>query len=247
MSSKIKIAHICDIHIALCNSLSRNIDVRGNFERVLQKVKSDRPDLIVLGGDLAAVNGETDAYEWTRYQLDGAVVPYLMIPGNHDQVDNMVSIFKPAIKGEDNKLYFTCEVMGKRLTFLDSSSEFITSDQFAWLSENNRDQPSLLFMHHPPTDCGCDFMDLRYPLQNQSETMSALNDINGLKAVFCGHYHTEKTVLSGDKTIFITPSTMMQLNQDNSEYEVSSFQPGWRIIEWDGSRIETRVEFLRNF
>ena len=134
--------------------------------------------------------------------------------------------------------------MGKQLIFLDSSSETITKDQIDWLSLNNWDQSSLLFMHHPPANCGCNFMDRKYPLKNQAETMAALNKISGIKAVFCGHYHTEKTILSEDKTIFITPSTMMQLSQDNNEYEVTSFQPGWRIIEWDGSKIETRVEYL---
>jgi len=242
----IKIAHICDIHIALKNEMARGINVRANFEQVLPVVNSETPDLIILGGDLAAVHGEIDAYQWIKSKMDPLGIPYLIMAGNHDLVENMISVFGSHAAVGNSELYYTKELDGKLLIFLDSSSEKVSSAQFEWLLDVSLKpgEEALLFIHHPPTACGCVFMDGKYPLQNQNETMSVLNQIENIRSIFCGHYHTEKTVIAEDKTIFITPSTMMQLNQTNPEYEVSSFRPGWRIIDWDGSRIETRVDYL---
>ena len=90
MKKEISIAHLTDIHIGPSEVPVRAINVRRNFEKALQQITFEKPDLIVLGGDLAADCGEVEAYQWIKPRLDQADIPYLIIPGNHDRVDNLI-------------------------------------------------------------------------------------------------------------------------------------------------------------
>ncbi len=65
-----------------------------------------------------------------------------------------------------------------------------------------------------------------------------------IKNIFCGHYHTDKTIIKEGKNIVITPSTMFQLSTDQIEYKVDSYRAGWRLIEWDGAQLKTSVFYL---
>ncbi len=242
--TRIKIAHITDIHIGADNTLIRDIDVKGNFKKIVAKVPEDNPDLIVLGGDLAAVYGETEAYEWAKSELDALGIPYLVMAGNHDIVENLNRVFKLEDKMNPGGLYYRYDLKNHPLFFLDTSSADISSKQLDWLLSETRtlEKDALLFTHHPPLISRCNFMDTNHALKNSDEVLVVLNKIQNINFIFCGHYHTEKTLVKDNKTIFITPSTMMQLSQTNFEYEVQSFNPGWRIIEWDGIQLETHVK-----
>ncbi len=242
MASSLNIAHITDLHIAEDDSPVRNINVRQNFLRVLGSASSFRPDLIVLGGDLAAENGEVGAYQWIKSQLDNIEIPYLITPGNHDDVGNLASFFKSGnpdfqswdvIWKDDNVI-----VMG-----VDSSKGVITDQQLHWMHKTAKtaNSPILLFMHYPPLNCGCRFMDAKYPLTNKKDVFNVIAGCNNISAVFCGHYHTEKTLVEQDKAVFLTPSTMMQMSQTNPSYEIESLRPGWRWIEFKPSGLSTRV------
>lgn len=243
---KIKIAHITDIHVKETAALNKNIDVRENFKKVISRISGEFPDLVVLGGDQAAENGEMKAYRWIKAEMDKLAVAYCLLAGNHDVAQNLREIFSPDQELRDGLFCYQKEVKGHILFFLDSSSNLVSEKQLAWFRSkiSNCNQEVLLFIHHPPALCGCEFMDSNYPLLNREETFSCLQETSAVKNIFCGHYHTEKTVVKGGKNIFITPSTMTQFSQSNPEHEISSYQPGWRIVEWDGECLETRVDYL---
>lgn len=240
-----RIAHICDLHITSDDSFNRDVDVKKNFSQMLELVKSKNPDFIVLGGDLAAVNGEIEAYDWIKSQMETNGIPYFIVAGNHDLLDNLQQVFK--LESVTSKeLFYKQTWEGRSIFVLDSSSESVSRTQLEWLSRevNGLNSDALLFMHHPPLLCGCNFMDSKYPLKNRDEVIQVLNKLEHLNAVFCGHYHTEKTVISQSIQCFITPSTMLQMDQDNPKYQVSSLNPGFRIIDWDGQELKTSVYYL---
>lgn len=244
MNETLKIAYIADLHISHRGELVRNIPVEKNFEQLVPQVVKTAPDLIIFGGDQAAWDGETNAYHQIESLLKGTGIPYLGLAGNHDDIPRLNELF--SLELTTDELYYTKTVKGKRLFFLDSSKHSVSQEQLEWLKEEaaSEESEALLFIHHPPTRCGCRYMDRDYPLRNGEELFSLLKTIPNIRYIFCGHYHTEKTFIKNGKTIFITPSTAFQLSQENPEYEVSSYQPGWRWIEWDGEELGTSVRYL---
>jgi Icc protein len=241
----LKIAHITDIHISEDGSLIREIDVRKNFQAVMESVSGFTPDLILLGGDLAAEEGEIDAYKWIKSELAKVSIPYLIVPGNHDDVTNLGLVFELE-DVEQNDWKFIRQFHELTILGLDSSQGKISDQQLHWLhnSLSLLDKQTLLFLHHPPIDCGCLFMDTKYPLANRNEVFAMIAGCEYIKAIFCGHYHTEKTLLFQGKQIFLTPATTIQMSQTSSSYQVESLRPGWRLIEYSPAHLSTRVVYV---
>ncbi len=246
MSKEITIAHLTDIHIGPSSDTIRDIDVRNHFEITLRDIVLAAPDLIVLGGDQAAHCGDIEAYEWIKPRLDMTGIPYLMIPGNHDQIDNLICMFQLENQKKETGLYFSKRINGLKLLFLDSSQEVLDKNQMKWLEREASisDEAILLFMHHPPLFCNCIFMDSKYPLRNRDAVFDLLQQLHTIRHIFCGHYHIEKTIHDSGKNIYLTPSTMMQIDPAGLEYKVNKNNPGWRFIRWNGSRLETYVSYI---
>ena len=86
MDKKInKIAHLADIHI---RKLHRFVEYRDVFDRLYEKLRESKPDLIYIGGDI--VHGKLDTSpEETRLVAEfflslADISDLLVIPGNHD-------------------------------------------------------------------------------------------------------------------------------------------------------------------
>ena len=250
MSGKLTIAHITDIHIGETDA-PRGIQYpRKNFVRVLEQMKETGPDLIVLGGDLAAENGEMESYRWIKKKMDSIEIPYCIVPGNHDLTENIITVFNHETGPITGKLYYKKRVKGRTLIFMDSTTNKLDPpqlDQFL-IDCQQTTEDVILFIHHPPTKCGCAFMDENYPLLNAEQVFPVLEKVPNLKLIFCGHYHTEKTVIKNGKTLFITPSTLFQFSQTDPTFKINfnieSTVIGWRIIEITQKQIETRVHYL---
>lgn len=241
------IAQVTDMHIGISDAPYRNIPVRQQFLDVLQ-VLAQRPiDLLVISGDLAAVAGEPEAYAWLKQSLATFPHPYVVMVGNHDHLERLNQAFELPVEDVKNgMLYFSRTLKGRHLFFLDSSSYRLPLAQMDWLRAQlaRVTEEVLLFIHHPPLLCECRFMDERYALQNISEVWPTLVHLPQVKHIFCGHYHTEKTVTKEGKTVYLTPSTIFQIDTQSPYFVMASTQPGWRIIEWKGTQVHTYVEYL---
>ncbi len=247
MSNNLVIAQVTDLHIGPSNIEYKDIHARQQFLNVLEVLAKKEFDLLVLSGDLAALEGEPEAYAWIKQTLTTFPYPYVVMAGNHDHVMRMKMAFhlsdSDVLQG---MLYFSRTIKGRRVLFLDSSSYRIAKQQLEWLSLQltECDEQVLLFVHHPPLLCGCDFMDEYYALQNIDEVWQVFNQFPQLEHIFCGHYHTDKTVVKKGKSIYLTPSTVFQIDTNNPHFAVKHTQPGWRIIECDSTQIHTYVEYL---
>lgn len=248
MSSSIHIAHLTDLHISPDDQPYHGILTRDHCLRVLEKMDRQRPDLLVLSGDLAASQGELEAYVWLRERLDEFGCPYEVMLGNHDRLSSLGQAFPLfAERVQPDGYYFQQTHQGFPLLFLDSSRHHLAQPQMDWLATTlaGLSQPALLFIHHPPRLCGCAFMDEGHPLRNGDQVWPLLvQHAVQVPYVFCGHYHIEKTVLTAHApTVFITPSSMMQIRDDTPGFLVNHAHPGWRHIHWDGERLDTKVEY----
>lgn len=248
MLNKLVIAQISDTHINATDSSYYGINVRQQLRQVLNALARKPIDLLVISGDLAAEHGEIAAYQWIKQALARLPFPYLIMAGNHDLVTNLAQVFDiPPNDITDNMLYFSRRIKGWRLLFLDSSSYWLPQQQITWLRQQLTriiNEPVLLFIHHPPLLCGCRFLDERYSLKNMNEVWPVLTQLPAIQAIFCGHYHTERSITRDGQQVYLTPSTMLQINPDTSDFQVAHTVPGWRIITCQDKQVYTYVEFL---
>ncbi|WP_353570629.1 metallophosphoesterase [Candidatus Albibeggiatoa sp. nov. BB20] len=240
----LRIVQLTDIHIDTPEKPYYDIDVKGKFIRALEQITTYADiDLLVISGDLAAHYGEIESYQWVAKQLSRLDIPYIVMAGNHDDINNMQQVFDIDENSiYDGMLYFRREVKGFPLLFLDTASYVLSQIQLDWLKQQPQ-IPSLLFMHHPPIFCNCTYMDAKYPLQNQDEVWPQLIQLHHIEHIFCGHYHTARTIYKDQKAIHITPSSMMQIATRTQHFATANYHPGWRIIEWDGKQLNTFVEY----
>jgi len=244
----LKIGQISDLHIGEDESLVQGIDVRKNFLEAYKSESMADLDLLVLSGDLANENAEPGAYSYIANLLKDCKVPVCIIPGNHDDIKVMEKFFDLKGKVHNGKCYYRYDIDGRSIFFLDSANGTVSSEQLLWLEQETSkvDGEVLLFVHHPPCLCGHKFMDLRYSMKNIDEVQSTLSRIKNLKHIFVGHYHSEMQVEMGEQTVYVTPSTQMQIDSNQSVFCLSSAAPGWRVIEWGENFVETRVYFPNN-
>lgn len=250
MTATLTIAQVSDIHIGETAELQNNVDMRQQFLAVLTALKAYPLDLLVLSGDLALLAGEMPAYQWIKQQLIDFPVPYVIMAGNHDSVENLIEVFEvPEQDLVGYALCFSRQIKGRTLLFLDTASYRLSDSQQAWLQRQlaKTTEPVLVFMHHPPTLCDCRFMDSRYSLQNIEEVWPILAEAPNVQHIFCGHYHTGRDCEREGKQIHITPSTMLQIDTESTEFVVASRDAGWRLIEWhaDGN-LYTQVNYLKH-
>ncbi len=247
MENYLTIAQISDPHISPNDEFHYHIPVRQNLVNILKKLAAKPLDLLIISGDLAATTGDMPVYQWIKQALTGFPHPYVVMSGNHDNVKNMTTVFD-AQKDDihHQQLYFSRIIQNKLLLFLDSTDYTVPAKQLHWLQQqaSQHSQEALLFMHHPPILCGCSFMDSKHSLRNIEETWQVISQLPTIKHIFCGHFHTERALYKAGKNIYLTPSSMLQINTYQSEFAVEHTVPSWRIIEWCPGELRTYVEYL---
>lgn len=192
----VRFIHMSDIHFLLhavrgglgellCNELHPLDTVCG----CLYAEKKDKPDFVLITGDLAD-NGGLEEYRELRQTLDTQLggIPLITLPGNHDDCAAYCSAFlgiKPQ-KTADGQY----TVGGLRIITLDTgrgTQGEISSGQLEWLgSILSRPAPmgTVLALHHPLMPGPGNFAAARYdPLFCE---LIAESDVTG---IFCGHTH----------------------------------------------------------
>jgi 3',5'-cyclic-AMP phosphodiesterase len=249
MSQTIRIAQISDTHIGPTADYSNGVDTRAHFCMVMNDVLSQDIDLVVLSGDLALENGEPDAYSWIVGEMAKYPILYEVISGNHDRVTALAHSFALQENVHEGELYYKVEFNGKTMLFMDSTVGVVSRKQLEWMKRQAHTAKGdvIIFVHHPIVKANCLFMDSKYALQNIDEVHNAVASLSNVHHIFTGHYHTEKSIdIGGGQTLYITPSTQIQISETNPEFEISSSVPGWRLIEWDGQSLTTSVRYVNS-
>ena len=247
-NSSFRIGQISDIHLVTGRSEKDGLNSVESFECALSDAKKQNLDLLVFSGDLTE-DSLKEEYELFFRMLDDYDGPWCVIPGNHDNSEDLAKFSPVPLKLENGDIFYRRTVNGFSFFFLDSSTGTISKRQLEWLkSEASKEIGEIfLFVHHPPCLCGHLFMDSRYALKNWEEVGKTLDGIGNLRSVFVGHYHSGMTIDRGaGQTVYVTPSTQMQLDPESSEFHILSRIPGWRLIEYSNGKLSTELRFLEN-
>ncbi|MBK7870355.1 MAG: metallophosphoesterase [Saprospiraceae bacterium] len=161
-----RIIQITDPHLGEVGEDTFGVDVRANFQLVLEAAMQLNPDHLVITGDLCFRHGSAEVYAWVKYLLDSLSVPYDLISGNHDDSVQMATSFGLLEYLHDKELYFLKYFNDIPVLFLDTAVGQVSLQQKDWLSRQMQtiQQNCIIFMHHPPLLAGVPYMDMNYPL-----------------------------------------------------------------------------------
>ena len=184
-----------------------------------------QPDVVLITGDMTDCGLDSE-YELLRKLLQRLPMPVFMVPGNHDRRDNLKKIFGdwPSIVADPDFVQFVIEDFPVRLIGLDTvipgeSGGRLCAKRLAFLEKAlaASDRPSVVFLHHPPFDCGIVHMD-RIRLIDGAEKLAEIVRKNGrVERILCGHHHRPIETLFGGTIASIAPSVTHQVAFDLRE------------------------------
>jgi 3',5'-cyclic-AMP phosphodiesterase len=218
------IAQISDMHIRAAGKLLfRRIDTAGFLERAVAHINGldPRPDVVLATGDLVE-SGKPEEYAQLRELLAELAMPVYLIPGNHDARDALRQAFPDhTYLPRSGFLQYAIDGLPLRLIGLDTLVDGkhhgeLCLDRLEWLQARlaENDQPTVLFMHHPPFECGIDAFD-RTRVDEGSRRLQALIRRHGnVERVLCGHVHRPIQVRFAGTMASIAPSTAHQATLD---------------------------------
>lgn len=236
-----RILQITDIHINKLFELTNQVNVIENFSAILESGMEYRPDLVVLTGDLGHNDLQINVYQWIKEQLQSRGVPYRVIGGNHDDASMMADVFGDV---QGTKLYFTDRVENFKFLFLDTIDGKVDDEQLEWLKEEIKEDITAIFMHYPPFLSGIPHMDTKYAMQQRTYFLDVLLGVNQRFRIFTGHYHTERVIEYENVSVYITPSTFVQISDKTLEFTPDHFKPAYRMLDWDDGTFKTWVRYL---
>ncbi|WPF90171.1 metallophosphoesterase [Cyanobacterium aponinum AL20118] len=213
------------------------------FEQTIEKKDFD---LIIFSGDISD-KGSLNSYEWLAKKTENYNSKIIWMAGNHDSVDNMKQVFNLSflVDIEENKLNYQLNLSGINILCLDTNDKLLSDNQIDWLIESTDDN-TIIFIHHPPITCASPFMDDNHSLANWKIIKEKLSTIsNKTFRFFCGHYHQESYISYQNIHLFLTPSTMFQIDRHKPHFQIANTLSGYRIIEiFEDKSFKTYCDYI---
>jgi len=208
-----------------------------NFVRQMSFVRQNRPDLLVISGDLPEEDGSREIYRLMESLLPPDL-EIVIIPGNHDERQALIDVFGNA-RCRSRDFWHTIALDEIDLVFADSSSGTVPDEHLENLRSPSIRPGSVLFIHHPTQKLSDGFMDRNYPLVNLDDTDTAIRQSN-IDHVFCGHFHCEHVREDGYR-LHVTPSAAFTIDLHSEEPVITFDRVPVRTIRVDGRQCHTEI------
>jgi Icc protein len=145
-------------------------------------------------------------------------------------------------------LTFSLSVAGWRLLGLDTHlpgqvTGRVDQAQCRWLEQElaaHADQPTLVFMHHPPLPVQSPWLD-SIGLEDPEPLVQVLTSAPQVKVICTGHVHHESQHRLGQALVVTTPSTAVQFEPQAEDLTLAALPPGYRVFVLDGPTYRTEV------
>lgn len=230
----IRVAQVTDTHLlADPEARLRGVVTQSTLRTVLAEVARERPDLILLTGDLADL-GEPEAYRHLVELINPLQIPAYWLPGNHDDPTIMPDLFA----GSWIRTASSFQVGNWRVILLNSvvpgASHGLLSPEA--LEDLNRalaeepECPTLVALHHNPVPIGSPMMD-SMGLKSPEEFFKQIDSAPQVRVILFGHIHWAFHTRRGTVDIYGTPSSCKQLPPNGEFTDPEEALPGFRLLE----------------
>jgi Icc protein len=247
------IAQLTDLHIvAPAGSRLLDIDTAERSRLAVEHLNGLRPqpDVVLVTGDLVN-EGTAQEYALARPILDQLAMPYFVIPGNHDRGEALLEAFAdhPYLPGAGSLgVQYAVDDWPVRLVGLDTSLDGepfggLSDERLAWLDQTlatEPDQPTLIFMHHPPIRTGIGWIDAA-GLYGSARLREILARHPQVERLVCGHAHRQVHARWAGTTVSIAPSSsylqvaLALADQDGFKFGLASEPWALSLFLWDQS------------
>lgn len=225
-----RIVQLSDLHLRE-GPLYSGIDPWAMWRRGLVQVAAlaPRADLLLLTGDLAD-DGREATYARLRTSLLAAGIPYVVLPGNHDDRDALAS----GLAGESLWPGRCHDRDGVTLLLLDTTlpgrdEGGIAAAHLDWLQRQAlAGRRVLVALHHPPFAVGIPGMDA-IACQGGELLVPWLHARAEVEALLCGHVHRHVVTTFVGKVAHVAPSTVHQIALDQGGLAWTPEPPGFLV------------------
>jgi 3',5'-cyclic-AMP phosphodiesterase len=206
------IAQLSDLHLGFSGDAHDEANVL-RTAAVLRKLAAlDRaPDLMLVTGDLTEHGDEASAMRLAE-MLRALPYPAHVIPGNHDTRQALRTAFAPP--EHDGFIQYVIEGEDLRIVMLDTLEPGRAGGAFCerrarWLAatlDAAPEQPTLIALHHPPFNCGVDWIAARRDEPWVQRIEAAVRGRENIVGMICGHVHRPITGRCAGVPVEIAPS-----------------------------------------
>lgn len=237
----VRIVQVTDAHLFRePDGVLAGVPTWPTFRAVLRKIERLHGDFdyLILTGDLAQ-DEALETYMMLREALGDWVGRCRIIPGNHDDRDNLRKAFPELFPQQDWPLTFSISTSGWKIIGLDShlpgeTMGRVDAGQLRWLKNELRADPGariLLFIHHPPISIKVEWLD-EIGLDGASDLVDLIETSPQIRVVCAGHVHQAFKGKIGAADVYTTPSTCVQFGA-RREKSFDRKAAGYRTLRLD--------------
>ncbi|MDP6969404.1 MAG: metallophosphoesterase [Gammaproteobacteria bacterium] len=245
-----RIIQLTDLHLqATADTLYKGILPDARLRQCLAWLNQQDYDLLLLTGDLCHA-GSLEGYHRLQHYLSALHKPWLWLPGNHDAVDNMLSVCEQSVDSVRS-----IELAGWQVILLNTTDQpdgrgggGISQAHLGALAEYLQGRatvPTLIVMHHNPVAVASLWQD-KIMLANADQFTRLLAAHKQVQAVVFGHIHQVLDRYQDGIRYLGSPATSIQFAVQQEQFTLQpELGPGLRIIDLsaDGDW-HTRVVYL---
>jgi 3',5'-cyclic-AMP phosphodiesterase len=257
------ICQLTDLHVRPAGKPANRLSETNMFtERAFRAVArlNPRPDVVVITGDLTDC-GLDQEYANLSHLLRGLLpLPVFVIPGNHDQRDNLRKALRhlPGVTSDPRYVQYIVDDYPVRLLMLDTlvpnaAHGELRGEQLDFLDRSLAaapDKPTIVAMHHPPFACGIAHMD-RINLHNATAFAAIIARHRQVDRIICGHHHRAIIGRVEHAIASISPSVahQVELTLDPSDGGAFIFEPpAFQLHRWtESDGVVTHTVYVEDF
>lgn len=233
-----KLAQISDLHLlANPDDIRWDLNPQALFNEVLNLALSEKPDAILLTGDLVH-DESSEGYQRLAAQIKATGLPVLAIPGNHDDPAKIRTEFGDALLKLDR-----VTLIGLDSHIQGSDCGFLGVDQLTRLEQliSESEQPCLVVLHHPPLKVGSEWID-ELGLADSDDLKAILEKHHeNVLAILSGHVHQNFSGEIAGIPLLTCPSSNRQFLPGAKDFAIDTKKAGFRLCEIKNGTLKSAV------
>ena len=242
-----EIIQITDLHI------SRDIDQEKHdccpYERLkhsLSEIKRNHGNdaSLVITGDLSS-DYSRESYENIKTLLKQYRFQISLLPGNHDDLNNMTGICDDQISLDQINIKNSNFITHNIDTHIQDNVQGCIKDKDLReiMSEVERIKENVIFFtHHPIIKINSLWIDKNVTENNNALIQCMLKRSDLLFFIFSGHVHQEFHHKINNVEFFTSPSSCYQFKSETDDFAIDKDASyGYRVISLHGNSLDTKV------